>query len=90
MIRTQIYLPEELHRELHLTARQQRTTLSELVRKGAQKVIADKQKNDESWKVLEKIAAYNWKGPKDLSRRHTEYYVEAVLGKRKRAKKTSR
>lgn len=82
MVRTQIYLPQELHQELISLARVNNTTLSELLRIGAKKVIREKRQKDESWKVMEKLANYNLSGPKDLSKNHTKYYIDAVLGDR--------
>jgi len=39
MIRTQIYLPEDLYRQLKLLANAKNTNLSTLIRQGAQKII---------------------------------------------------
>jgi hypothetical protein len=39
VIRTQVYLPEETHKNLLLLARQKDTTLSKLIRQGADHVI---------------------------------------------------
>ena len=86
MIRTQIYLPEELHRNLLLIARSERLTLSELIRKGAKKVIREKTRKDESAEVMKKLANFKLSGPKDLSTKHDEYYIETVLGDRDHAK----
>ena len=81
MIRTQIYLPEELHQELLVTAKRDRTTLSELIRQGVRKILHDERKKDESWKVMARLAKFKLKGlPRDLSKNHDEYYVKAVLG----------
>lgn len=79
MVRTQIYLPEDLHKELLLAAARDNTTLSELIRSGARKVLLEKRKKDKSGEVLASIANLHFKGPKDLSKNHTKYYVEAVL-----------
>lgn len=57
MIRTQIYLPEETHANLLRIAREQKTTLSKLVRKGADLVIKKKQgKKTAQQKALEFFA----------------------------------
>ena len=83
MIRTQIYLPPDLHQELLALARTKNTSLSELLRIGAKKVIKEKKRRNQSWKVMEKLAKYNITGlPKDLSKKHTEYYIKAVLGEK--------
>ncbi len=44
MIRTQIYLPDELHAELHRVAKDHDTTFSHLIREGAQEVVKKKKK----------------------------------------------
>ncbi|HEX7017504.1 MAG TPA: hypothetical protein VF209_01175 [Patescibacteria group bacterium] len=41
MTRTQIYLPTETHRQLLQLARRKKTTLSHLIRLGAQQILAD-------------------------------------------------
>ncbi len=41
MIRTQIYLPEEIHVSLLTLAKKQGSTLSQLIRKGAAHVLKD-------------------------------------------------
>lgn len=82
MMRTQIYLPQDLHQELLSLAKIKKTTLSELLRLGAKKVVKEKRQKDQSWKVMERLANYNLSGPKDLSENHTKYYVDAVLGDR--------
>ena len=83
MIRTQIYLPEEIHTQLKELAKTHKTTISELVRKGAKKVIRERKKKDESGKFMLELASFNFSGPKDLSKNHTEYYLESVFGKKK-------
>lgn len=82
MIRTQIYLPPDLHQELLALARTKNTSLSELLRIGAKKIIKEKRRHNQSWKVMEKLAKYNLRGPKDLSKNHDKYYIEAILGDR--------
>ena len=44
MMRTQIYLPEDLHRELSLLAKQEKKSLSDLIREGAKHVVKEKEK----------------------------------------------
>lgn len=39
MLRTQIYLPEEMHRDLWQLAVQEKTTISQLIRKGVANVL---------------------------------------------------
>lgn len=51
MIRTQIYLPEDLHRNLTLLARTSKTNISRLLREGAGEVIKKmhSSKRNTSW-----------------------------------------
>lgn len=72
MKRTQIYLPEELHRELLMIATQEKKTLSEIIRRGAQRIIRAKERRASDW--LEAITGMVKKGPRDLSRK-IDYYL---------------
>jgi len=75
MIRTQVYLPEDLHRELKVLANIRRTNFSSLIREGARVVV------DRTWKKKKTkdwgkgfIGAGSRGGPKDLSSR-IDYYL---------------
>lgn len=70
MIRTQIYLPEDLHRELSLLAKQEKKSLSDLIREGAKKVVKEKDKISTTW--LRNINGIIKKGPKNLSKKINE------------------
>lgn len=73
MVRTQIYLPDDLHRELKLIAVTQNINLSQLIREGAKKEIKARmdRSGSESWREF----AGAWKGgPKDASERINEIY----------------
>lgn len=77
MIRTQVYIPEDLHRELMLIAKQEKVNFSSLIREGVKEVI--KKKNKPSKKNLKNwgkgfIGAGSTKGPKDLSSK-IDYYL---------------
>ena len=51
MIRTQIYLPEELHRDLKLLAKTEGVNFSGLIREGAEEVIKKKkQTKKKDWR----------------------------------------
>jgi len=67
MMRTQIYLPEDLHRELSLLAKQEKKSLSDLIREGAKHVVKEKEKSGKSW--LKDIKGIVKKGPKNLSKK---------------------
>jgi len=52
MIRTQIYLPEDIYEDLRLIAKTQKVNLSQLIREGAKNVIVGrtKQIKNDGWK----------------------------------------
>lgn len=54
MIRTQVYLPEDLHIDLKLLAKQGKTNYSSLIREGVKEVIKKKRKQikKNAWKSL--------------------------------------
>ena len=73
MIRTQIYLPEDIYEDLQLISRTQKVNMSQLIREGAKSVIRDKTKQakNDDWKEF----AGAWKGgPKDASLRINDIY----------------
>ncbi|MBI5358129.1 hypothetical protein HZB69_00660 [Candidatus Amesbacteria bacterium] len=73
MIRTQVYIPDDLHSELMLLAKQEGVNFSTLVREGAKEVIKMKRvKNTKKWGVGF-IGALKG-GPKDLSSK-IDYYL---------------
>ena len=77
MTRTQIYLPENLHKQLAYKAKIEKTTISALIRKSLTmntiKPLKKQQKN-----FLEVFSDIQFNGPSDLSTNHTRYYVEAA------------
>jgi len=85
MKRTQIYLPEELHYQLSHLAKREKTSLAHIIRirlkKSIDQSLTSKKKN--FFEALEemgkKFQKSNKKLPRDLSSRHTEYYLETVL-----------
>lgn len=77
MIRTQVYLPEELHQELKFLAKSEKINFSTLIREGAAEIIKKKNtKNlmkDEDWgKGF--IGAGTKGGPKDIASK-IDYYL---------------
>ncbi|MBI5613494.1 hypothetical protein HY947_01070 [Candidatus Gottesmanbacteria bacterium] len=73
MIRTQIYMPEELHIQLKLLASSRKVNYSSLIRRGVAHVIKEEhaQKPD-AWKSF--IGAGGKGGPRDTSKR-IDYYL---------------
>lgn len=67
MIRTQLYLPEDTHLDLHLLAQREKKRVSQIVREILNEGIKRKRQVS-SGKTLLKIARYGFSnGPKDLS-----------------------
>ena len=75
MIRTQVYLPEEMHRDLKLMASARDVNYSTLIRIGVTRELKDdqvKKKNSDAWKSF--IGAGGKGGPKDVASR-IDYYL---------------
>ena len=74
MIRTQVYIPDDIHRDLMLLVNQTGLNFSELIRQGAREVI-NKQKLTEPKRDWRKFVGAGGKGgPKNLSSR-IDYYL---------------
>ncbi len=73
MIRTQVYLPEDIHRDLMLLAKRDGTNFSALIREGAKVII--KKKTSRKKKDFGKgfFGALKY-GPKDLSVKINDIY----------------
>ena len=75
MIRTQIYLPEELYKELKLIANVSRRNFSEVVRAGANLlVMKEKKARSKSFDPWKSFIGKGSGGPKDLSSK-IDYYL---------------
>ncbi|OGH24252.1 MAG: hypothetical protein A3B47_04060 [Candidatus Levybacteria bacterium RIFCSPLOWO2_01_FULL_39_24] len=78
MIRTQIYLPQQLYQAIDLVAKKEKKAKAQVIREALEKDMERKQGN--AGETLLKLAAmakkYNWKGPKDLSVNHDKYLYE--------------
>ncbi|MBI5620948.1 hypothetical protein HY949_04155 [Candidatus Gottesmanbacteria bacterium] len=74
MIRTQVYLPEELHRDLKLLAAARGVNYSSLIRSGVTNVLKHEQakKKTDAWKSF--IGAGGKGEPKDIAGR-IDYYL---------------
>lgn len=85
MIRTQIYLPDDLYNELKLLANTGKTKFSELIREGAKLVIAQKIKRKKKFDPWKDFIGKGIKGrPKDLSKKIDYYlYLEPYEDKKK-------
>lgn len=72
MIRTQIYLPEDLKLQLKAYAQKEEVPVSEVIRRSVLKEISKKAKVN-AGDMLLKLASKAGKGPKDLSRNFFDY-----------------
>ncbi|KKU02863.1 MAG: CopG-like protein domain-containing protein DNA-binding protein [Candidatus Amesbacteria bacterium GW2011_GWB1_47_26] len=74
MIRTQVYIPDDLHRDLMLLAKTSGLNFSQLIREGAEEVKKKRAKTQKKrdWKKF--IGAGGRGGPKDLSSK-IDYYL---------------
>lgn len=78
MLKTYLYIPEQLEEKLKLTAKTQKKSKAEVMRQALEKGIRDiQQQGTASAQVLLKIAElgekYKVKGPKDAVERFDEY-----------------
>jgi len=78
MIRTQVYLPKDLYRNIDLIAKREKKAKAKIIREALEKSLAQKQGN--AGNVLLRIAKLakklNSKGPKDLSANIDKYLYE--------------
>ena len=75
MIRTQVYFPDDLYRDIKLLAQMERVNTSKIIRAGADAYVKKKTKRkttDDAWKSF--IGAGGKGGPKDVSSR-IDYYL---------------
>lgn len=73
MIRTQVYIPDDLHRDMALLMRQEGMNFSQLIREGVKTVIRKKKiKRNKKWG--EGFIGAVKGGPKDLSSK-IDYYL---------------
>lgn len=74
MIRTQVYIPDDLHREAVLLAKREGVNFSTIVREGIAEVVKKKKvKRNKEW-GKEFFGALKY-GPKDLSTRINDIYL---------------
>ena len=81
VVRTQIYLPEVLHRALTRAAAKRGVSMAELIRDAAESAVND---TGELVDPLEDITGLRDKGPADMSARHDQYLARPS---RKRSKR---
>ncbi|OGD91179.1 hypothetical protein A3D07_04575 [Candidatus Curtissbacteria bacterium RIFCSPHIGHO2_02_FULL_42_15] len=80
MIRTQVYLPKDLYRNIDLIAKREKKPKAQVIRDTLEEGLKKKRTSKNAGHVLLEIAAmakkYKWKGPKDLSTNHDKYLYE--------------
>jgi len=75
MIRTQVYFPDDLYRDIKLLAQMERVNTSQVIRAGADEYVKKKTKRkaaSEGWKSF--IGAGGKGGPKDVASR-IDYFL---------------
>ena len=73
MIRTQVYIPDDLHRDMALLMRQEGMNFSQLIREGV-KVVIKKRKIKRAKKMGRGVYWGDKGGPKDLASK-IDYYL---------------
>ncbi len=77
MVRTQIQLTEKQASELKRMAAERRVSVAELVREGVDSIItASREMSSEERKRRALAVVGRYRGPRDLSERHDDYFAE--------------
>ncbi len=72
MIRTQVYLPEDLGMEIKLKAKRDKKSKAEIIRAALERGLVERKASNLGDELL-KIASLGGRGPKDLSTNHDDY-----------------
>ena len=67
MIRTQVYLPEQLYQEITIVSKKEKKAAAQVVRELLEEGLLIKRKNTSIGKALLLLSKINAQGPKDLS-----------------------
>lgn len=76
MIRTQIYLTEDIYQEVRVAAKKEKKAAAQVVRELLEEGLNLKRKKSSIGKALLSLTAINAKGPKDLSTNIDKYLYE--------------
>lgn len=76
MIRTQVYLPEDIYREVKVAAKKENKAAAQLVRELLEEGLSQKRKKSSIGKALSMLASIKAKGPRDLSANIDRYLYE--------------
>lgn len=75
MIRTQVYLPEELYQNIKLVAKKEKKSAAQVVRRALEKGLVA-EKGETIGKALLELSRIGAKGPRDLSENIDKYLYE--------------
>ena len=80
MIRTQVYLPKDLYRNIDLIAKREKKAKAQVIRDTLEEGINKKKAYKNAGQALLELAKLgeklNFRGPKDLSTNHDKYLYE--------------
>lgn len=76
MIRTQVYLPDELYQNIRLLAKREEKSAAELIRELLKRGLKNETKYISTGRAFLEIAKIKAKGPKDLSENIDKYLYE--------------
>ncbi|MCX8008920.1 MAG: ribbon-helix-helix protein, CopG family [Patescibacteria group bacterium] len=76
MIRTQVYLPEDLYKKITLVAKKEKKSSAQVVRDALEKGLSIGADCDDVGDALLKLAQVHAKGSRDLSQRIDAYLYE--------------
>lgn len=79
MVRTQIQLPDEMHKRLRHLAAERGVSMAALIREAAVRVLQEAQRptRDELWKRSLEVVGKFKGGASDIAERHDDYLEEA-------------
>lgn len=78
MIRTQIYLPKELYRNIEIVAKQEKKPKAQVIRESLERALERKAETigEALGKLIDVGKKFHLHGPKDLSTNHDKYLYE--------------
>jgi metal-responsive CopG/Arc/MetJ family transcriptional regulator len=78
MIRTQIYLPESLYKEVGLLAKREKKPKAQIIREVVKSALEKRKENvgEALDKIIKAGKKLRFRGPKDLSVNHDKYLYE--------------
>lgn len=80
MVQRKFYFPEEMYRDLQLLAKSSRKTITQVLRELVQMGLKKNKQRGNAYVLLDlarMAEKYKLSGPRDLSKNHDKYFVEA-------------